>query len=338
MVEVATESMHLGSMELFPDISVGMALFPEHGSTAADLIRRADIAMYDAKQARAPLVVYSAGRDASYLRRFSLINDLRRAVTHDELRVHYQPKVQIGEHCPTHVEALMRWQHPTEGLLAPDDFIPLAEHAGSIHLLTDWMLRTVIHQCRDWSEAGFDLSVAVNLSAMDLAIGTLPNTISGYLKEYGVPAGRLLLEVTESTIMRDAGHALDVLLRLKACGVHLAIDDFGTGYSSLAHLKRLPVDEIKIDKSFVMSMTHDADDAVIVRSTIELAHNMGLSVVAEGVEDADALEMLSHYQCDMAQGYLISRPLPAVELTDWLVRRCAGSPLPHLHRRVEAGA
>lgn len=338
LVQAATESMHLDSMDLYPDVSIGIAVYPEHGANAADLIRRADIAMYDAKQARHAIATYHEGRDATYLRRFSLINELRRAVSNDELRIHYQPKVAIGEFCPTHVEALIRWQHPVEGLLPPDEFIPLAEHAGSIHLLTHWMLRNVIKQCREWADAGFDLGVAVNLSAMDLAIGTLPDVINGYLDEFGVPPNRLLLEITESAIMRDASYALDVLSRLKACGVHLAIDDFGTGYSSLAHLKRLPVDEIKIDKSFVMSMTHDADDAIIVRSTIELGHNMGLSVVAEGVEDELALSMLTQYRCDMAQGYLISKPLPARELTAWLIDRCERSPLPHRHRYAAVGA
>ena len=322
LVHSATQSMRLDSMDLYPDLSLGIAIYPEHGMTAADLIRRADIAMYDAKQARLPFALYEVGRDAAHLRRFSLINELRRAVSNDELRVHYQPKIRIGERCPTHVEALVRWQHPGEGLLSPDEFIPLAEHAGTIHLITDWVLRHVIRQCREWADAGLDIGVAVNLSAMDLAIGTLPATISGYLEQYGVAAHRLLLEITESTIMRDASYALDVLSRLKACGVRLAIDDFGTGYSSLAHLKRLPVDELKIDKSFVMSMTHDADDAIIVRSTIELGHNMGLCVVAEGVEDEVTLGMLERFHCDMAQGYLISRPLPAVELTRWMLQRC----------------
>jgi len=324
----ATQSMHLESMDLYPDVSIGISMYPQHGDNAADLIRRADIAMYDAKQARTPVALYENGRDAAHMRRLSLVNELRRAVGDNELIVHYQPKVEIGERYPTHVEALVRWQHPREGLILPDEFIPLAEHAGTIHLVTDWMLRRAIRQCREWADAGFDLGVAVNLSALDLASGNLPATISGYLEEFGVAPSRLLLEITESAVMRDANHALDVLSQLKACGVHLAIDDFGTGYSSLAHLKRLPVDEIKIDKSFVTSMTFDVDDAVIVRSTIELGHNMGLNVVAEGVEDARALEMLRQYRCDMVQGFLISCPLPADELTRWLDERRAHSPVP----------
>lgn len=328
MVQSVTQSMHLESMDLYPDISIGIATYPDHGDNVADLIRRADIAMYDAKLTRQPVALYEAGRDATHRRRLSLINELRQAIANDELRIHYQPKVLIGEHFPAHVEALVRWQHPREGLIAPDEFIPLAEYAGTIHLITDWMLRHGIRQCREWHDAGFDLGVAINLSAMDLATGQLPGIVAGYLDEFRVAPNRLLLEITESTIMRDAEHALGVLSQLKACGVHLAIDDFGTGYSSLAHLKRLPVDELKIDKSFVMHMTAESDDAVIVRSTIELGHNMGLSVVAEGVEDEHAMEMLKHFHCDMAQGYLISRPLPAEELTRWLKERRGQYPIP----------
>jgi diguanylate cyclase (GGDEF)-like protein len=319
LARAATQAMPLESLDLSPDLSIGIAIYPDHGENASDLIRRADIAMYDAKQARAPLSLYEPGRDAAHLRRFSLINELRRAVEHEELRVHYQPKIGLGDNSVTHVEALVRWQHPNLGLLPPDEFIPLAEHAGSIHLLTDWMLRTVIGQCRAWADVGLKLGVAVNLSALDIAMSTLPATIEGYLNEFGVPAARLLLEVTESTVMRDPNHAVDVLTRLKACGVKLAIDDFGMGFSSLAQLKRLPVDEIKIDKSFVMHMSEDSDDATIVRSTIELGHNMGLSVVAEGVQTDQALAMLQSYHCDMAQGFLISIPLPTEQITRWLI-------------------
>lgn len=318
VVRSVAKSMHLQSMDLFPDISVGIAMFPEHGENAADLLRRADIAMYDAKNARLSIAIYETGRDATHLRRLSLINELHRAVTNDELRVYYQPKLAMDEQTSTHVEALVRWQHPRDGLIAPDEFIPLAEHAGSIHMITDWMLRNVIRQCREWSDMGLELGVSVNISAMDLATGNLPFVVRNYLTQFGVAPHRLLLEITESAVMRDTSYALGVLNQLKACGVKLAIDDFGTGYSSLAHLKRLPVDELKIDKSFVMNMTRDSDDAIIVRSTIELGHNMGLTVVAEGVEDEQAFRMLKNFHCDVAQGYLISRPLPTDEMTEWL--------------------
>ncbi len=318
IVRSVSRSLHLESMDLFPDVSLGIAIYPEHGDEAVDLLRRADIAKYDAKQSHQPIGLYKTGRDATHMRRLSLVNELRRAVSDDELRVYYQPKLCIETSTSHHVEALVRWQHPRDGLITPDEFIPLAEHAGSIHLITDWVLRNVIRQCREWSDMGLDIGVAVNISAMDLVTGNLPFVVRSYLIQYGVAPSKLLLEITESAVMRDSTLALNVLDQLKACGVKLAIDDFGNGHSSLAHLKRLPVDELKIDKSFIMNMTRDGNDAVIVRSTIELGHNMGLTVVAEGVEDEQALRMLKNFQCDVAQGYFISRPLPANELTTWM--------------------
>ncbi|MCB1572915.1 MAG: EAL domain-containing protein [Xanthomonadales bacterium] len=319
LVAAVTEPVQLDSMKLYPEISLGIVLYPGHADTAEDLLRRADIAMYDAKQAQAAVSFYSSGRDALHLRRLSLINDLRRATENDQLSVYYQPKMSLDDECITHVEALVRWQHPVEGAISPEEFIPLAEHAGSIRQITRWMLRTVIRQCRTWHDQGHRVGVSINISAMDLAAGDLPSTVRALLDEFGIDAASVVLEVTESAVMRDSAIALDMLGRLKECGVRLAIDDFGTGYSSLSHLKRMPVDELKIDKSFVMGMADDSDDATIVRATIELGHSMGLSVVAEGVENSRSLRMLEDYRCDMAQGYLISRPVPAAELTALLV-------------------
>ncbi|MFK2905404.1 EAL domain-containing protein [Dyella ginsengisoli] len=306
------------AMELFLDVSVGMALFPEHGDTAEELLRRADIAMYDAKESRSQLQLYRPGRDAEHLYRLSLVNDLRRAVPNGELLLYYQPKMQLCSRRVVNVEALLRWRHPQHGIIPPDDFIALAEHSGIIRTLTDWVLHEVIRQCAEWSAAGMDIGIALNLSAMDLGSGELPDLLARHLAHYRIDPSQLVLEVTETAVMRDALYSLEVLNRLKACGVMLAIDDFGTGYSSLSHLKRLPVDELKIDKSFVMGMAEDEDDAVIVRSTIELAHNMGLKVVAEGVETEAAMEMLRSFRCDSAQGYLISRPMAAADATRWL--------------------
>ncbi|WP_168170324.1 EAL domain-containing protein [Rhodanobacter sp. C03] len=317
--QTATLPMRIDSMELFLDASLGMAVYPEHGVTAEELLRRADIAMYDAKQARTRMQVYQTGRDALHLYRLSLVNDLRRAIPNGELELYYQPKLNLGSRQVGHVEALLRWNHPQHGQIPPDEFIPLAEHSGIIRMLTDWVMHEVIRQCAAWSAQQLDIGIALNLSAMDLGCGDLPELLSAHLTTYGVDPARIILEVTETAVMRDAVYALEVLNRLRACGVKLAIDDFGTGYSSLSHLKRLPVNELKIDKSFVMTMADDNDDAVIVRSTIELAHNMGLKVVAEGVEDARTLEMLRGYRCDVAQGYLISRPLPVKQVTDWLL-------------------
>ncbi|HET6431294.1 putative bifunctional diguanylate cyclase/phosphodiesterase [Dyella sp.] len=323
LLDAVAQPIRADAMELFLDVSVGMALFPEHGDVAEELLRRADIAMYDAKEARARLQLYRPGRDAEHLYRLSLVNDLRRAVPNNELELHYQPKLQLCSQRVLNVEALLRWRHPQHGLIPPDDFIALAEHSGIIRSLTDWVLHEVIRQCAEWSAQGMDIGVALNLSAMDLGSGELPDVLARHLATYGIDPGRLVLEVTETAVMRDALYSLEVLNRLKACGVMLAIDDFGTGYSSLSHLKRLPVDELKIDKSFVMGMAEDEDDAVIVRSTIELAHNMGLKVVAEGVETDAAMQMLRGFRCDSAQGYLISRPMPAADATRWLADACA---------------
>ncbi len=316
--EAIASVVRIDTMELYLEVSIGAALCPEHGNEPGELLRRADIAMYDAKQSHSRLCLYHTGRDEKHLYRLSLVHDLRRAIPGGEMMLHYQPKLSLKSGRVTHVEALLRWNHPQHGLIPPDEFIPLAEHSGSIRSLTRWVLREVIRQCRDWKRSGLDIGVALNLSAMDLGSGELPDMLKACLHEFDVPADCLILEVTETAVMRDAKYSLEVLTRLKACGVQLTIDDFGTGYSSLSHLKRLPVDELKIDKSFVLDMARDNDDATIVRSTIELAHNMGLSVSAEGVEDEGALDMLRGYDCDTAQGYLISYPLAPPELEAWL--------------------
>ena len=320
LVADVSQPVVAGSVELFVEASAGMAVYPEHGQVADDLLRRADIAMYDAKEARQRLQVYRSGRDAEHLHRLSLVNDLRRAVPHGELELYYQPKLHLSSRRVAHVEALLRWRHPQHGLVPPDEFIPLAEHSGLIRSLTDWVLHEVIRQCAEWADGGLDIGIALNLSAMDLGSGDLPDVLARHLARYRLDPARLVLEITETAVMRDAFYSLEVLNRLKACGVMLAIDDFGTGYSSLSHLKRLPVDELKIDKSFVIGMDQDEDDAVIVRSTIELAHNMGLKVVAEGVETEATMELLNRYRCDSVQGYLISRPMAASDATAWLVQ------------------
>jgi diguanylate cyclase (GGDEF)-like protein len=310
--------LRAGSMELVLDASIGLAQFPQHGERAEELLRRADIAMYDAKQSHKPFKFYEEGRDAVHLYRLSLLNDLRRAIGNEELELYYQPSVGLQQRKDHHVEALLRWTHPQHGAISPSDFIPLAEQSGLIRTITDWVLHEAIKQCAAWSDMGLDVGVAINLSAVDLSSGYLPDLLAMHLGRYGVEPQRITLEITETAVMRDAANSLEVLNRLKACGVQLAIDDFGTGYSSLSHLKRLPVDVLKIDKSFVMDMARDEDDAVIVRSTIELAHNMGLRVVAEGVENKESLAMLTELKCDSVQGYLISLPLALEQATQWL--------------------
>jgi len=304
--------------------SMGIALCPQHADDAETLMKRADVAMYDAKKTYTAFATYAPGRDEHSLRRLAILSELRNAIAREELTLHYQPKVTVANGSTVHAEALVRWQHPVHGILRPDEFIPLAEQSGNIGMITQWVLRRAITDCGAWNAAGLDLTVAVNLSALDLFDAKLPSYISELLAESELSPSRLVLEITESAVMKDPAYAAKILRDLKDRGVALAIDDYGTGYSSLAHLKRLPVDELKIDKSFVMHLRDSADqDVLIIRSTIELGHNMGLKVIAEGVEDAEAWRILEDLGCDMAQGFYVSPPLPIGDFQEWF-RRFAG--------------
>lgn len=298
--------------------SLGLAVYPAHGADAATMLRHADVAMYVAKRAGSGYAVYDAAHDRYSTTRLTLESDLRQAIEGDGLQLHYQPKVDLSNGRLYRVEALVRWCHPTLGQLPPDQFIPLAEQTGLITPLTHWVLQEALRQLQAWSRDGLDLGVAVNLSMRTLHDPTLPDTVAWLLQRYAIAPGRLTLEVTESSLMADPGQARLVLTRLAALGVSLSIDDFGTGYSSLGYLKHLPVDEIKIDKSFVLGMDSDVKDTAIVRSVSELSHNLGLRVVAEGVETAETWDALRALGCDAAQGYYVSRPLPADELERWL--------------------
>jgi diguanylate cyclase (GGDEF)-like protein len=309
----------LGDVSIDVNASLGIALYPLHADDAGTLMRHADIAMYDAKRDHSGVAVYEPGRDEHTLRRLSLMMDLRQAIARDELELYFQPKADVRSERVVHAEALVRWNHPRHGIMRPDEFIPLAEQSGKISLITKWVIRKAIAQCAEWRRDGLELTVAVNLSALDLFDSELPIFISGLLAEARLPPANIVLEITESAVMKDAAFAQKMLADLKRRGVCLAIDDFGTGYSSLAHLKRLPVDELKIDKSFVLNLSEGAtDDLVIVRSTIELGHNMGLVVIAEGVETAESWAILKRLGCDMAQGYFMSKPLPAEAFKAWL--------------------
>ena len=309
----------LGGVSIDVDASIGIAIYPLHAEDAGSLMKRADIAMYDAKKNHTAIALYEAGRDEHSIRRLSLLSELRQAVQRDELELHYQPNISIHTGRAAYAEALVRWNHPSHGMMMPDEFIPLAEQSGSISALTKWVLRKAIQECAQWTARGTPMIVAVNLSPLDLFDSELPNYITGLLTEAALPASWLVLEITETAIMRDPAYALKILRDLKERGIRLSIDDFGTGYSSLAHLKRLPVDELKIDKSFVINLSSQStDDAVIVRSTIELGHNMGLTVIAEGVETVESLDILTRLGCDMAQGYYMSPPLPHSELLKWI--------------------
>ena len=295
--------------------------YPEHGTDPETLLQRADVAMYRAKDQRTGYALYSAEQDASDPGRLALIGELRRAISDDELVLHYQPKVDLESGVVKGVEALVRWRHAERGLLPPGDFVPLAEHTGLIRPLTLWVLDRALRQSSGWIEEGRQLTVAVNLAVTSLLDPELAGDVSGLLSKHGVPAELLILEITEDSVMKDPVRAVEVLEKLKALGVRLSMDDFGTGYSSLAYLRRLPIDELKIDKGFVIQMDAHPEDEMIVRSTIDLARNLRLVVVAEGVESAQTLGRLRSLACDEAQGFHLSRPVPGDELAHWLAER-----------------
>jgi diguanylate cyclase (GGDEF)-like protein len=318
--------------------SIGIAYFPEHATDAQTLLRNADIAMYVAKRSKIGYTVYDPEFDTSQQQHLSLLGELRHAVEHGELRLYYQPKVSLASSTVHAAEALIRWVHPTKGLVPPALFIPFAEHTGYIKVLTRWVLQESIRQCGVWRRDGLQLQVSVNISARDLMNRDLPEAISALLTEHDVPAGMVCLEITESGFMEDPAHAQKVLERLAAIGLHLAIDDYGTGYSSLSYIMQLPVTELKIDRSFVSHMSGDRDLTTIVRSTIELGHSLGLKVVAEGVEDGQGFALLRELGCDGAQGYFMSPPLPADAFRRWYEGSLPAQPVPGGEREASAAA
>lgn len=304
--------------------SIGIAFFPDHADDAETLVRNADIAMYVAKRNKSGYTVYDSSFDTSQQGHLSLLGELRRAVEQQELRLYYQPKVDLPSATVGACEALIRWSHPTRGVVPPGAFIPFAEHTGYIKVLTRWVLEEAIRQIGVWRSGGLDIQVSVNLSARDLMNRDLPDTINALLLQHSVPARMLCLEITESGFMEDPTHALKVLERLAEIGLQLSIDDYGTGYSSLSYLMRLPVNELKIDRSFVSHACGNRDLTAIVRSTIELGHSLGMKVVAEGVEDTQCYALLRELGCDSAQGYFMSPPLPPEAFCRWLEGSTAG--------------
>jgi diguanylate cyclase (GGDEF)-like protein/PAS domain S-box-containing protein len=305
--EALAAPIAVGGLALEVESSIGIALAPDHGSDVETLIRHADVSMYQSKRTHSP-AVYCPETDHHSRMRLTLVADLRRALEHKELVVYYQPQASAVTGAVRTMEALVRWEHPVHGLLSPDQFVPLAEQTGLIRPLTLYVLKAALGQCAAWRNAGFDVAVAVNITGRDLLDLRFPQQVADAIAQAGVAPEALELEITESTIMTDAARARSVLVQLSELGVRLAIDDFGSGHSSLGYLKRLPIDVLKIDRSFVMNMADGSDDAVIVRSTIELGHNLGLEVVAEGVETEPTRMRLAALGCDTIQGYLIGRP------------------------------
>jgi diguanylate cyclase (GGDEF)-like protein len=316
--EALSQPFDIEGMTVHIDASAGIAVFPEHAGSPLALLQRADVAMYQAKGDRTGVERYAAERDDHSRERLAMAGELRGAIERDEIVVHFQPQSALDGSGVRGVEALVRWQHPERGLVPPFQFLPLVEQIGLMRPLTMHVLDRSLAQCRAWLDDGTDLRVAVNLGAADLLDPRLPGDVAVLLSEHGVAADRLKLEITETIVMADPKRGRAVLDELRALGIAIALDDFGTGHSSLSYLKNLPIDELKVDRSFVMGIAGDERDAAIVRSTVQLARSLGLRVVAEGVEDAETWSLLLDLGCDEAQGYHLARPLPSEELTRWL--------------------
>ncbi len=312
-----TRPFRLDGQQLYTSASVGITIYPQHGIDDRILIQRADIAMYQAKHHKTNLAVYDPEQDQHSVERLGLMADLRQAIEHNKLELFYQPQARLSNDYVIGMEALLRWNHPKHGNIPPEEIIRLAEQTGLIHDIAHWVLTRAIQQTKTWNNAGLNLTVAVNLSAYNLEDDRIVEQVRALLTNNQLPAAQLTLEVTENAMMVNPDKAVDILTQLDEMGVSISIDDYGTGFSSLSYLKRLPVHELKIDKSFVFEMTRDDKDAVIVRSTIDLAHNLGLKVVAEGVEDQETWDMLQILNCDTAQGYLLGKPMPAEVFLKW---------------------
>ena len=311
------EPLQLDTAELIPHLSVGVAIYPQHGVDSTELLRRAGIALTEAKESRSPVAFYEYGQDEGHLRRLSLVADLKRAVDENQLVMHYQPKITVHNGEVNSVEALVRWIHPVHGFMPPDEFIGLAEKSGNIAMLSNWVLRTVIAQVSEWRKQGIYINAAVNLSATDLQDDSLPARITDYLAEHVLPPEQLIVEVTESAMMRDTNQAHAILRTMRERGITVSLDDFGTGYSSLAKLRDLPIDELKIDRSFIVNIAPNSTDALIVKAIVDLGHSMNMSITSEGVETATEWDLLQLLGSDTVQGYFISKPLPALEFASW---------------------
>jgi diguanylate cyclase (GGDEF)-like protein len=315
------EPVRLEGLPLDVSSSIGVAVYPEHGGDVATLIRCADVAMYDAKQRAAPIALYRPETDQHRPERLALLADLRTALKTPEadgVVMHYQPQVAVATGEVVGVEALLRWRHPGRGLVSPEEIIRVAEHTAVMRLLTLRIVDQVIEQVAKWTAAGVSLRASINVSIRDLHTGEVAERLSEQLARYGVPARQLQLEITEGALMADPQRVLATLAALERLGVAISLDDFGTGYSSLQHLRRLPLAEVKVDRSFVLGMARDADDASIVTSIVQLARALGMRVVAEGVEDEPTWRLLAAAGCQVAQGWFYARPMPGDEVLSWL--------------------
>jgi diguanylate cyclase (GGDEF)-like protein len=312
--------------ELHVGASIGISVYPQHGGDAATLLSRADIAMYACKNRSVHHLFYDSSMDCGGGERLQLSNELRHALERGQVYLEFQPKIDLANGRVSGAEALVRWQHPKTGRIEPEGFIPLSERTGLIHSLTDWVIDQALARCREWRSSGHDLHVAVNVSGRILPDPGFAERIMRALSVAGLPPSCLEIEITENILMTDIENTRRLLQKLCALGVRISIDDFGTGYSSLAYLKQLPLNALKIDKSFVRDMTNDGNGAAIVRTIVDLAHNLGHEVVAEGVEDERTLELLRQYRCDCAQGFYLARPMLGEQFRGWLAARRDATP------------
>ena len=318
MLAALREPFQIDAMQLLIDASMGIAVYPQDGEDSHAILRSADVAMYEAKRKGGGIAIYDRGLDQNSPERLALVADLNQAIRERQLSLHFQPKLDLRTGRNAGFEALLRWQHPRLGLLMPGSFLEFAELSETIHPLTDLVLELAVAQLRDWRARGIASSIAVNLSARNLIDDRCLLTIRSLMQEYRLEPGALEVEITETALMHDPEQAAERLDRIAALGVKISIDDYGTGYSSLGYLHRLPINALKIDRLFVTDMRNGMHDAIIVRSTIALAHSLGLLVVAEGVEDGETQEMLAGMGCDQIQGYYLSKPLPAEQLGPFL--------------------
>jgi diguanylate cyclase (GGDEF)-like protein len=313
------QSILLEGQEIIINASIGISTYLEHGDDVNSLLRHADLAMYAAKRNKLAYSLYDPSIEEQTQEHLSLMAELRNAISNEELKIWYQPKLELSTSNVNHFEALIRWSHPLRGLVSPDEFIPFAEHTGFIVIITQYVIEQVCKKLQEWQKSGVIVNVSINVSARDLLITKLPSIMSKLMKTYEIMPNFITLEITESSIMTNIQGALNIMEELCEMGLSLSVDDFGTGYSSLSYLKKLPISELKIDKSFIQNLKDGSDDETIVNSIINLAHNMGLKIVAEGVENQNTADLLNIMGCDFLQGYLINRPMPADEVPKWLM-------------------
>ncbi len=319
IIKILEEPFPVDELMLETGVTIGIATFPDHGKDPDSLIRHADVALYQANKDGRSFMVYSSEADPNSIDQLTLMSDLHRALNNDELELYYQPKIDLKSHKVIGVEALIRWQHPERGFITPDYFIPMAEQSGLIKPITAWVMEQALKQNQEWEKIDIKIKMAINVSQRNLYDHQLTSQFRNLMQQMNISTHHLEIEITETAIMSDPSHSLATLHALHEMGIKLSIDDFGTGFTSLSHLKDLPIDELKIDKSFIMGMPHDDKDLAIVSTIIELAHNMGYSVVAEGVESQEIMDMLIDLKCNTVQGYYISRPLPAKMFEHWLI-------------------